>query len=70
MFAPRIGYGADLSASSAFWIRGGATSCSLKEVPVKVSGVMVGGEILAVLSPVDNVAFLIDGSAHTNSRPP
>jgi len=62
VLAPRVGFAMDWGDSSALWIRGGVTWAKWDLDRLEVSGVLAGGEVLAVMMPVDNVGILLGGT--------
>ncbi len=61
VLAPRVGLSLPWSESSALWLRGGVTWANWELGDAEMSGLLVGGEVLAVMMPADNVGILLGG---------
>ena len=61
VLAPRLGFSFPWSESSALWLRGGVTWTKWGMEDIEISGLLVGGEVLAVMMPVDNVGIMLGG---------
>ncbi len=64
VLAPRIGWAFPWGDSSALWLRGGVTwaKWEVDAMDRETTGLMAGGEVLALMMPVDNVAIILGGT--------
>ena len=57
-----VGVALPMGESASLWLRGGLTYGKLDlDNDIEVHGWLAGGEVLAVLMPVDNVGFTLGG---------
>ena len=59
LFAPRVGVALPVNDGTAFWLRAGAGYLSWQTETREGSDVLVGGEALLVLQPVEHFGFLL-----------